>query len=239
VAHRAEQRGFKALKCAPFDECSAPYPTSRAGVPECAAAGLARIRAIHDAVGPEVAVYVDCHRRFDLAASLALAAALDDTGVTWFEEALDPLVNRAEMRQITAATAMTVAGGELGYGRTAFARILNEAAADVIMPDVMFCGGPAEAYRMGVELEATHPDSVSLHCPAGPIALLASAHATAAIGGSRPLEHAVDEVPWRHELLEVEEQVADSSIQIPLGSGLGTRVDRGFVERRGGRCWAE
>jgi len=239
VARRAEQRGFRAVKCAPFDECSPPYPTSRTGLHACAAAGLARVRAIREAVGPEVAVYVDCHRRFDLATSLALAEALDAIGVTWFEEALDPLVSPAEMRQITAATSMPVAGGELGYGLIGFARIINEAAVDIIMPDVMFCGGPAEAHRMGLELEATHPNSVSLHCPAGPIALLASAHATAAIGGSRPLEHAVDEVPWRHEVLEVREQVVDGAIHIPVGSGLGTRVDRGFVERQGGRRWAE
>jgi len=195
--------------------------------------------AIRQAVGAETAVYVDCHRRFDLATSTALAEALHEIGVTWFEESLDPFKDAVALRRVREISAMPVAGGEKGYGYHSFARLLEDEVVDIVMPDVMFCGGPAEAFRMGKAFEATRAGSVSLHCPEGPVALLASAHVTAAVGGALLLEHAADEVPWRHEVLEVPEKIVGGAIHLPDGPGLGTRVDQSVVQNHGGRRWVE
>jgi L-alanine-DL-glutamate epimerase-like enolase superfamily enzyme len=106
------------------------------------------------------------------------------------------------------------------------------------MPDVKFCGGPVEAYLIGRELEARWERSVSMHCPSGPLSLLASAHATAAFGNKIPLEHAVYEVEWRHEVMEPFEQVENGYLLIPEGYGLGGRVDPVAIAMRG-RTWTE
>jgi galactonate dehydratase len=119
-----------------------------------------------------------------------------------------------------------------------FKRLVEEDVLDIVMPDVKFCGGPVEAYRTGMELEPSHPGSVSMHCPSGPVSLLASAHATAAFGNVLPLEHAVYEVGWRREVLEPFEVVKGGMLHLPEGPGLGARVDPVLVEMRG-RRWEE
>ena len=238
MATEAVGNGFMALKCAPFDECRAPFDAS--GLPPCAEFGLQRVQAVRNAVGPDVTLYVDCHSRFDLESALALEPELRAAGGQWFEEPVDPISRSDDLRQIRDRSELPVAGAEHGYGLALFARLIDEDVLDIVMPDVKFCGGPVEAYRVGMELESRMPGSVSMHCPSGPLSLLASAHATAAFrtADTLPLEHAVYEVDWRHEVMEPYEQILDGEFVIPDGPGLGARVDPAAVAFRG-RQWEE
>jgi galactonate dehydratase len=84
-------------------------------------------------------------------------------------------------------------------------------------------------------LEARRSGSVSLHCPSGPVSLLASAHVMAAAAAARPLEHAVHEVDWRAELLDPPERSVDGALAIPAGAGLGATLNRSTIARRAQR----
>lgn len=236
MAERAMGEGFTTAKCAPFDECEAPH--EQEGLPFCAEAGLERIRAAKDAVGPDRTLYVDCHSRFDLNSAFALGNELAAAGVGWYEEPVDPINDTRAMRMIHEKSPLPNAGAEKGYGVELFKRLIDEDVLDTVMPDVKFCGGPVEAYRIGMELEPDHPGSVSMHCPSGPLSLLASAHATAAFDNVLPLEHAVYEAEWRKDVMEPFERIENGEFVIPDGSGLGGRVDPVMVEMRG-RRWEE
>ena len=69
MAVEAVNNGFTTIKCAPFDECHAPFTST--GLPRCAEAGLERVQTIRQAVGPDITIFVDCHSRFDLDSALA------------------------------------------------------------------------------------------------------------------------------------------------------------------------
>ena len=236
MAVEAVSNGFTTIKCAPFDECRAPFNST--GLPYCAEAGLARVAAIREAVGPDITIFVDCHSRFDLDSALALEPELRAAGGQWFEEPVDPVEDADDLRTIHEQSVLPVAGGEHAYGVSLFKRLVEEDVLDIVMPDVKFCGGPVEAYRIGMELEPSFPSSVSMHCPSGPLSLLASAHATIAFENVLPLEHAVYEVDWRHELLEPFERVENGHLVLPEGPGLGARVDPAAVAFRG-KSWTE
>ena len=236
MALEAVKNGFRTIKCAPFDECNAPFKSS--GLPECAITGLERVQAVRSAVGDDVRVLVDCHSRFDLESALALEPELRAAGGQWFEEPVDPLRNGDDLRAIHKRSELPIAGGEHGYGISLFRRLIEEDVLDIVMPDVKFCGGPVEAYRIGVELESMREGTVSMHCPSGPLSLLASAHATAAFGNSLPLEHAVYEADWRHTVMEPHERIVDGRFILPDGFGLGGRVDPAAVTFKG-RTWQE
>ena len=238
MATEAVNNGFTTLKCAPFDECRAPFDST--GLPTCAESGLERVAAVRNAVGPDITVFVDCHSRFDLDSALALEPELRAAGGNWFEEPVDPITHADDLRAIHDQSELPIAGGEHGYGIRLFERLANEDVLDIVMPDVKFCGGPVEAARIGFELEADRPGSVSMHCPSGPLSLLASAHATAAFRTDQtlPLEHAVYEVDWRHEVMEPFEQIANGKYILPEGNGLGARVDPAAVAFRG-QQWVE
>jgi galactonate dehydratase len=236
MAQRAMEAGFTTAKCAPFDECNAPFNSN--GLPREAEMGLDRIRAAKAIVGPDRTLLVDCHSRFDLDSALALEPELREAGVGWYEEPVDPIESIDVLRKIRAKAQMTIAGAEHGYGVRLFTELMEEDVLDVVMPDVKFCGGPVEAYLIGRELEPRWKGSVSMHCPSGPLSLLASAHATAAFGNTIPLEHAVHEVEWRHEVLEPFEDIKEGYLSLPDGYGLGARVDPVAIAMRG-RQWTE
>lgn len=238
MAAEAVKNGFTTIKCAPFDECQSPFDGS--GLPPCAESGLQRVQAVRDAVGPDVTVLVDCHSRFDLDSALALEPELRAAGGEWFEEPVDPIVQPQDLREIREHASLPIAGAEHGYGTALFSRLVREDVLDIVMPDIKFCGGPVEAYRIGAELESLRAGTVSMHCPSGPLSLLASAHATLAFRrpGTLPLEHAVYEADWRHTVLEPYEQIENGEIRIPEGFGLAARIDPAILAVRG-KTWQE
>ncbi len=129
---------------------------------------------------------------------------------------------------------MPIAGGESGYGEEFFAELIEGGAVSIIMPDVKYCGGVAEAFRAG-RAAMRAGQSVSLHSPSGPVSSLAGAQVTAAMPGAMPLEYAVHEASWRAELLVPTERVADGRMWLPGGPGLGAALNPGVVARYGRR----
>ena len=233
AAREAIRRGYEVVKCAPFDEARSPF--EEPGLPEAARSGIDRIVAVREAIGPDIPLYVDCHSRFDRDSGIALEISLRESDVAWYEEAVDGIEDPETMKKIREHATMDVAGAESGYGVALFRRIIEGGVMDVVMPDIKFCGGAGEAVEIGRTLEHMAPGSVSMHSPSGPASQLASAHATAAFQGTRPLEHAGGEVDWRPSVLEPAERIDSGRIRIPEGPGLGANLDRSTVEARGRR----
>ena len=233
AAERTVGEGFRAVKCAPFDEVS-PDDVPDEAVRQ-ARVGIQRVAAVRDAVGPDVSLMVDCHGRFGIESAVIVAEELGELGVEWFEEPVRPNRDPAASARIAACVPMTVAGGEMGYGEELFADLIENASVRVIMPDVIFCGGAAVAARSGrAAIDAG--GQVSLHCPSGPVSLLIGSHVTASMPGAMPLEHAVYEADWRADLLTPQERVEDGRLHLNPSPGLGAELNWGLL-RRVGRVW--
>ena len=233
VASRAAAAGFRTIKCAPFDEVRPPSPADR--ILEDAAPGLARVRAVREAIGPEARLLVDCHSRFERDTAPRIVDELAKSGVNWFEEPVQPTSNPADLAAIARSAAMPIAGGESGYGVGLFDGLLDSEAVAIIMPDIKHCGGAVEAVTCG-RSAVSKGRGFSMHSPSGPISLLGSGHATAAVQGAMPLEHAVYEADWRADLLVPPEQVTGGRLWLPPNSGLGAELHWDLV-RRFGRVW--
>ena len=233
AAARATREGFGTFKCAPFDEVSPAMAPDR--MLRQAELGLERVRAVRRAIGPEARLLVDCHSRFSAQVAPAVARELAALDVGWFEEPVQPTSAADDLAAIARDVPMPVAGGESGYGVEFFDGLLDQRAVAVVMPDVKYCGGVAEAARAG-RSAIGRGGGVSLHSPSGPISLLASGHATAAVDGALPLEHAVHEVDWRADLIEPAERIEGGRLLLPSAAGLGAALNTEVV-RRHGRLW--
>ncbi len=233
AAERAVTDGFRAVKCAPFDEVGSHHRSKEAV--RQAEMGIRRVAAVRAAVGPSVAVMVDCHGRFDIDSAVIVGDKLGELGIEWFEEPIRPNRDPFGSAQIASRVPMTVAGGEMGYGKELFASLIRNGAVNVIMPDVMYCGSVSVAVRAGIAAVNTG-SGVSLHSPSGPVSLLTGGHATAAISGAMPLEHAVHEVDWRADLLTPPERIEHGRLQLPPSPGLGANLNWDLL-RRIGRVW--
>ena len=233
VAERAARAGFTTFKCAPFDEVGPPSSPER--ILEDAAMGLARVRAVRAAVGDDATVLVDCHSRFERDTAPIIADELAKLNVGWFEEPVQPRSDPEDLAAIARWARMPLAGGESGYGVEFFDGLLDGEAVSIVMPDIKHCGGAVEAVTIGRSARA-RGKGFSMHSPSGPVSLLASGHATAALPDSLPLEHAVYEADWRAELLTPPERVEDGQLWLTDGAGLGAELDWDLV-RRFGRVW--
>ena len=233
VAERAAKSGFTVFKCAPFDEISPPSGPDR--ILDEAAPGLARVRAVREAIGPDARLLVDCHSRFERDTAPLIVDELAKLGVGWFEEPVEPTSDSDDLAEIARWSPIPVAGGESGYGVEFFDDLLDSEAVSIVMPDVKYCGGAVEAVKSG-RSAVSKGRGFSMHSPSGPVSLLASGHATAAVKGAMPLEHAVYEAEWRADLLDTRERVEDGQLWLTDAPGLGAELNWDLV-RRFGRVW--
>ena len=233
AAELAVSRGFGIVKCAPFDGVGPP--STRGEILDVARVGIERVAAVRAAVGDDVTVLVDCHSRFERHTAPLVAEQLAKSNIGWFEEPVEPTKDAEGLAAITREVSMLTAGGESGYGREFFRSVVEMGALNVVMPDVKYCGGLAEARAAGIAAMDAGGD-VSLHSPSGPVSLIGGGHATAAMPGAIHLEHAVYEADWRAELVLPHERVEGGRLWMPDGAGLGAVLNEAVVERYG-RFW--
>lgn len=233
AAELAVSNGFRTVKCAPFDDVAPP--STEDAILELARPGIERVAAVRAAVGDDIRVLVDCHSRFERHTAPLVAEQLALSNIGWFEEPVQPTQDADALADIAARVPMIVAGGESGYGSEFFGALVERGAVNVVMPDVNYCGGVAEACAAGRAAIAAG-GNVSLHSPSGPVSLIMGGHATATMAGALPLEHAVYEADWRAEVVLPNERVENGRLWLPSGSGLGAALNEAVV-RRYGRFW--
>ncbi len=224
-AAAAVAAGFRAIKCAPFDGVH-PRRIREPEQRERLAQGLACVAAMREAVGAGVDVKVDCHGHLDLPTAVEMARELRTLGVTWFEEPVptEDLDALLRLRPLVLEAGMELIGGERLYGVGGYWPYLAAGVWDVIMPDVKHCGGIAALLAIARAADARGV-AVSPHNPSGPVANIASAHATAALPHLRALEYAWGEVPWRAEVITPPECIEAGKLVLPAGPGLGITLE--------------
>ena len=229
AAQQAAEQGFTIVKCAPFDDID--RDTTR-HLLTAAKLGIARVTALRSAVGPNLEILVDCHSCFDEDSAVVVAEELAMLNVGWFEGPLLPIQDPEGLSRVARRISMPIAGGESGYGETFFADLVRSGAVSIAMPDVKHCGGVAEACRAGRSVVRAG-GRVSLHSPSGPVSQLASAYVTAAISDALALEHAVNEAPWRADLMEPPEKIEGGRFWFPDVDGAVGSLNMDVLKLRG------
>jgi len=165
------ERGFRAMK-------------TRVG-PTDPAAMVARVAAVREAVGPEIAIMVDANQQMSVKQAIRIGRMMEPLNLTWFEE---PVIchDHAGEAEIRAALDTPLASGETVYTHRGVLDMLQARAADVIMPDLQRMGGPTEFLKAGHLCEAFHIPCASHLFPEMSLPLLA------ALPGGYYLEH----MPW-------------------------------------------
>lgn len=124
----------------------------RAGV-HPPATDVQRVAAVREAVGPDVAIMVDCNERLDPAGAQWLAHRFADLGVSWLEEPL-PASDVAGHRALAARSPVPLAVGEHLQGLGEFVPYADPAVVGVLQPDAPLTGGISEFLRIATLAEA-------------------------------------------------------------------------------------
>jgi L-rhamnonate dehydratase len=114
---------------------------------EVIAEDVRRVRAVREAVGPEVALYIDANCSLDGYHARTLARQLEELDIAFFEEPVTQNDVRV-MAELRAQTRIPLAAGQnegLGWR---FRDLLIGGAVDVIQPNVVITGGYTECARI-------------------------------------------------------------------------------------------
>jgi len=229
AARKAVDEGFTAVKLAPFDELRVPDHV-RTGPKAAWRRGVARVRAVREAVGDEIDLAIDCHGRMEASEAIVVGRELADVDLLWYEEPVRHTFPD-QLALISRSVPMPTASAESVFAVEGFRPFLLERVVDVLMPDVKHCGGISElqAIAQAARLKQL---LVAPHNPSGPVATVATAHAVCTIPNFMILEYAWGEVDWRAELISPAEPIQDGYLTLSDAPGLGYTLNWDLVEAR-------
>ena len=217
-------RGFTALKMAPWE--AMPILASRGRID----AGIEKVRAVREAVGPAVDLMVDAHGRLSPPVATRAAKALAPLGITFLEEPTLPGHAPALVR-VARGSPVPIAVGERHYTRWAFDELLASRAIAVLQPDIIQSGGIAEARRVAAMAEA-HFVAVAPHNPWSWVNTVASLHLDAALPNFLMQEVVTDPEPWNEAVIADPPRLdAEGFFPAPTAPGLGIALDPQAAKR--------
>ena len=179
--------------------------------------------AVREEVGDDVEVMVDLHGRASPQMAAQYFAVLDPYRPWFYEEACPPEQPEA-MADLARRTTVPLAAGERLCLRRPFHELLRLGAASILQPDLIHCGGIAEARRIAA-LAELYGAVIAPHSSTGPIGHAASIHLGFATPNFLIQETWRADVPWRFDVLSQSLPLAGGRAELPTRPGLGVEVD--------------
>ncbi len=213
------ERGFTALK---FDPVPGKW-RSYVGMKELRIA-VERVGAVRQAVGPDVDILLEIHRRLSPSNAVRLSRMVEEHEPFWFEEP----VWAENMTALAAASAQisipTVTGEEL-YTKFEFREAFEQRAADIINPDVANVGGIKELTEIAAMAEAYFVAVAPHNYNSTTIALAATLQAAATMPNFIITEYFVNFEPRGKIAALLAFEVEASHIALPTSPGLSVDLD--------------
>jgi L-alanine-DL-glutamate epimerase-like enolase superfamily enzyme len=240
-ARRAREvvaKGFTALKfdldsmiVSTGDEMNRPLTEGEIARMETA------VRAVREAVGPEIDLAFDCHWRFRPSDAVKIARALESYHLFWLEDPCPP-ENWQQTAAVKRSTATPILTGENLILLAGFLPLLENQAVDLIAPDLQKCGGLLEAKRIAAMAEF-HGISLAPHCIAGPLGLMASAHLCATAPNFVALEFHGQEVPFWDALIDGPPLIQEGLVAMSERPGWGVELNDAVAREyaKPGEAW--
>ncbi len=178
------------------------------------------IRAVREAIGPDVALSVDFNQALSSSRALETCRAIDGLGLAWIEE---PVVfdDYETQAQLTAKLATPVQIGETWWHWRVARRAMEMGASDYIMPDILRIGGvtgwmrtACAAEQAGIAFSSHLSPEYSAHCLA-----------------ATPTAHWLEYMDWAQELI-VDPIIPDKGAARPKDTpGAGIVFNEAAIER--------
>jgi L-alanine-DL-glutamate epimerase-like enolase superfamily enzyme len=134
---------------------------------------VARVRAVREAIGPDIGLMVDSNQQLTVPRAIRLGRMLEEFNLTWFEEPI-PYYDHAGEAEIAATLDTPLASGATEYTSRGMLEMLRQRAADILMPDLQRMGGPTEFLKAAHIAEAFNTPVSSHLFPEMSLALLAA-----------------------------------------------------------------
>ncbi len=182
-----------------------------------------RVKAIRDAVGPNVDIIIEVHALTDTASAIQLGRRLEPLNIFYYEEPTQPL-NPDLMAVIAQGTKIPLAAGERIYSRWGYIPFFNNHSLTVIQPDLCNCGGLTEGKKI-CDMAHCYDVGVQIHACGGPITTAAALQLEAVIPNFLIHEHHHNALlPENIAMCTQNWQPKDGYYEIPDLPGIGNEV---------------
>jgi galactonate dehydratase len=189
---------------------------------------VARVKAVREAIGPDVELMLDLSGGLTPAESVRLCQRFEEYDILFVEEPTDPSDAQA-MAYVASRTSIAVAAGERHYARHGTRPLFEARAVDIVQPDPGNTGGIMETKKIAAMAEAWGI-RVAPHVCGSPLITQVALHLSANL----PNFFIQELYPYFrfHEgyidtVLEAPEAaVTNGYLALPEGSGLGVTLNR-------------
>jgi galactonate dehydratase len=217
--------GFTALKWDPFPNPHRAYVSRRDEQ-----IAIESVRAVREAVGPDIELLIECHRRFAPMHGLRIGKAIEEFNPSWYEEptTTEDLDALAALRR---AIQIPVVAGEALYTKFEFRQLLEKRAADIINPDVTMVGGVLATREIAAMAEA-YQVTLAPHGFDTAVGFAASIQIAATIPNFFIIDMFLPSQAWTNEIVKQPFQATHGFIDLPTVPGLGIDLDEAALQRR-------
>jgi galactonate dehydratase len=218
AAEKVVKMGFSAMK---FDPLPSPWRSYIPKEHEKRAIGI--VKAIRDAVGPDVDLLLEQHRRLAPMHAIRLDKQLAEFNLYWVEESCQAEFPD-ELAQIRREIGIPVVIGEATYTKTGFRPLLEKRSADILNPDVACVGGILELKEIAAMAEpflvAVSPHNYNSTL----VALASTVHASATMPNFIITEYFLPFVDFCDKISPNQLKPKNGYIELPTAPGLGVDV---------------
>lgn len=190
------EQGFRAMKM-------------RAGRGQVAK-DVAAVRAVREAIGPEVDLMVDFSSALPRDHAHRLAHALEPFNLTWIE---DPIADEdvSDHAEIVRAVKTPICFGEKVYAPQGLQKIIEARAATVLMADTQRAGGVTGWNRIAALADSARLPLSSHVLPELNLHLVASA----------PTGYYLEYMTWGEDLFNERMELSQGTVKVPQRPGFG------------------
>jgi galactonate dehydratase len=226
----AKAQGFTAVgHLTPFldEDRSVPYFKTHVNKMNDAIETVGRYR---DAVGDEVDLCIEIHRRLTPHEAIVLARGIEPYRPFFYEDPILP-DNLDEMALVAQHIAIPIATGERLHSIWEFDMLLSRGAVQYVRPDVCLVGGLSHAKKIAALAEAKHVGVVP-HNPLSPVSTAACIQLAACIPNFALQEYpkGEHEAP-KNEIVKSVLELQDGYLLIPDAPGIGVELAEDAAER--------
>lgn len=174
-------------------------------------ADVERVKLLRDEIGYKLEIMVDSNQAWTVQEAIRFGKATEEYDLYWFEEPIN-IHDLEGTKRVAENIPQQLATGETVYARPGFKPLIENGVADVLMPDLMRCGGPTEFMQI-----ASLADSFNIAVSSHTFTEV-SAHLMAAAPNGTLAEY----IPgWWEELFDGAPAVKNGKIRLSNNPGLG------------------
>jgi galactonate dehydratase len=231
IARELLASNVRAMKIWPFDPIAKETGGNHISAEQLRRA-IEPLRLIREEFADAIEVAIEFHGFWNLPCAIKIAAALEPYKPLWLEEML-PQDNLAAYAELARSTDIPLCLSERLMTRWGFRELLENRAAQIIMPDVAWCGGISETKKIATMAE-TYYLPIAPHNCGGPVLHFATAHVAANLTNLFIMESVRRHYNEEYEGLVTRKLVPEVSgeLSLPPGPGLGVELTAEVLARK-------